>query len=39
MIYGTESPLIGYTRIQRRLQSGGFLITFRGLSELSVGAF
>jgi hypothetical protein len=39
MIHGTESPLIGYTGIQRCLQSAGFLITFRGLSELSVGAF
>ena len=28
MIYGTESPLIGYTRIQRRLQSGGIPYNF-----------
>ena len=28
MFYGTESPLIGYTRIQRRLQSGGIPYNF-----------
>lgn len=28
MIHRTESPLIGYTRIQRRLQSGGIPYNF-----------